>query len=433
MSARLIIDQGLFDTRCFLVRDGTLVDVLWTQHDSPDPTGAIHHGRVREINRSMGAAFVELEGQETGLLRLRKGVRVTEGQKLFVQITDAPSEPGKLSHVTTKPVLVGRFTVVRPLQEEAADKGGVTTRTAAKNADHDAIEAETAALKAKWARLSKDLPKQPVCVYRDTPIDQALRDMTPPDLSVIEVTSPDGFNTVRKTVTAAYPDLQPMLRAPHEIAFIGLDDATQDQILTLTSPIVDLPDGGTLTIERTRAMTVVDVDSGAGQNASEANWHAACALKQHLALRRIGGMSVVDFITLPREDARRFGDRLRTLFKDDPQVERIGGPSPNGLVEIIRKRRGRSLVETLEISLDPEEGSLSRLRTATVAAEISRLLPSVAKNAPHGAIHVTCAPIVARFFQDYKADDVLAMQTGRALKFVCDETLRQDQFSIDLE
>lgn len=454
MKARLSIDESLFDTRCVLDQDGKVADVLWASTVHPDPTGDIHFARVVDINRGLSAAFLDIGAEQMALLRLRKGVKVTEGQKLFVQITDAPSEDQKLPHVTSKPVLMGRTIMLRihgsglefsrqvqdvelkdrlksGLSDILSEATGITIRAVGQHLSIDTIKAEAKALRDLWQKITQDPPKKTGMVWHETAIEKAMRDMTPADIAQIVVTPAPAFNVVRRLVSTRYPDLANILIAPRGGKSVQHDYA-QDQLEAITGPFAPIPGGGMLTFERTRAMTVVDIDGGP-HAAVEANWKAALELKAQLKLRRLGGMIVADFITLPREEARKFGDRLRTLFKDDSDVERIGGPSPNGLVEIIRKRRGQSLADTLEGPLDPEREALIRLHPATVAAEMCRLVPKVAQEAPPGDVVLICAPDVADVFepQSYSVSALTSL-VGRTIRIEPDAGLTVDQFSIEV-
>ena len=110
----------------------------------------------------------------------------------------------------------------------------------------------------------------------------------------------------------------------------------------LLAPDVALPGGGRLWIERTRALTAVDID---GPDPSRANWDAAAAIPRQLRLRNLGGLIVVDFAGTPSRPEALLG-QLRAGFDGDPASVRFGGGvSALGVVDLARQRRGRSLAD----------------------------------------------------------------------------------------
>ncbi len=162
-----------------------------------------------------------------------------------------------------------------------------------------------------------------------------------PDLVAIRVSPVPRHRALKAWLCRAAPELAERLhREPVDLL---------DHVPALLDPEVPLAGGGSLAIEPTRALTAIDVDAGAARDPLAANLAAAAEIGRQLRLRNIGGLVVVDFISLDRAEARaQVMQRLRGAVAEDPaQLRLSAGFSALGLVELARQRRGRSLAEAV--------------------------------------------------------------------------------------
>ncbi|WP_424966008.1 ribonuclease E/G [Dinoroseobacter sp. S375] len=301
--------------------------------DPPLP-GAIFRAIVDRPVKGQGGAFVKLGGMQ-GFLRGGGGRR--PGQSLLVQVSGV-AEPGKAVPVTDRVLFKSRYVIVSPgapglniarsirdeeirarlriLAEDLApaDQTGMILRSAAADAPEDELAediAETLALaEAITAERTGDAP----ALLIDAPDAHHLawRDWSDPAPDEI-ITQPGGFED------------------------LGVLDALAD----LADPEADLPGGGSLVVEPTRALIAVDVNTGNDTSPAagmKANIAAARALPRQLRLRGLGGQITVDFAPMPKKDRKALEQALRTAFRQDATETSLVGWTPLGHYELQRKR-----------------------------------------------------------------------------------------------
>jgi Ribonuclease G/E len=333
-------------SRAALVVDGRLEDLLLDGPGDGVAPEAIHLGRVDRIVPGIGAAFVRLEGGQQGWLRAGDH---RPGAMVAVQVSRW-ADPGKAVPVTDRLLYKGRLAILTPCAPGAniargirghearerlaalgaqaldgiADHTGLVLRTAASEAEDDAILAEIAALRAvadetaaaatgTEPRLLLGAPDAAARAFRDW-ADPA------PD-SVIE--DDDAFER------------------------LGLWDA----ISALERPEVALPSGGFMLIEATRAMVGVDVNTGDnfGKGAAAAVNLAACPeLMRQLRLRGLGGAVIVDFAPVKKGARQGIDKALKQAAMADAVETQLGGWTPMGRFEMTRKRERRPLREVID-------------------------------------------------------------------------------------
>lgn len=343
---------------------GTITDLLADLPDRPDRTGSVVWGAVR---RATGPWW-EMDigpGFGTGVLARKGSADLASGQTIPVQVTQVPAEPHKRIRLTRDVAVAGRLCVYRPLGAghqiarslPAAERqtwrtrldalgrpGAWIVRSRAAACDPDNVATEAAALADGWPQALH--PAAPGTVLLPAP-------------SLVRMAWTDGAAVDAIAVAMNVPvpaDLPANAPAPVRL---GVDlagpwlDRLAETIDEAGRPDVALPGGGTLTIETTRALTAMDVDSPDGERTAEAtNRHAVTACARALRLRNIGGLVVVDLLKLPEPQAR---DRVMAAFAaavaDDPRSVTLSPRlSPLGLAELSRPRRGRSLAEVQRLA-----------------------------------------------------------------------------------
>lgn len=318
-----------------LMVDGRLEDLLIDPAtDAPLP-GAIYRAVADRPMKGMGGLFVRLP-MGSGFLRQTSGI--APGQRLIVQVTGA-AEPGKALPVTTRLLFKSRYAIVtpgapghnisrrirdEPLRAElealaaagmagAAEGLGLILRSAAGEATPEDIAADIGEMRAMAEAVTADLDGGPELLVEGAGAQEtAWRDWADP--------APDE-----------------VLDEAGSFAALGLD-AALDALLT---PRVDLPGGGHMMVEPTRALVAVDVNTGPDTSPAaslKANIAAARDLPRILRLKGLGGQVVVDFAPMPKKDRPVLDQVIRAAFKAEGAETNLAGWTTLGLFEFTRKR-----------------------------------------------------------------------------------------------
>jgi Ribonuclease G/E len=325
-----------------LVVDGQIEELLIDpEGDTPLP-GAIYRAVADRPVKGLGGMFVKLPSGQ-GFLRQTDGL--APGQRVIVQVS-GPAEDGKAWPVTTRLLFKGRHAIVTPgaagvnlsrqipegarrdhlqaladaAMAGAAEGHGLILRSAASEAEDDAVAADIAAMRDLAAAVTGDLSGGPELLVEGAGAQEtAWRDWSDP--------------------------------APDEVVEGGLvSHGILDQVQALASPRVELAGGGHLMIEPTRALIAIDVNTGPDTSPAAAlkvNIAAARALPRQLRLRGLGGQVVVDFAPLPKRDRAILDQVLRAAFKGEARETTLAGWTALGLYELTRRRDRLPLAELL--------------------------------------------------------------------------------------
>jgi ribonuclease E/ribonuclease G len=394
--AEILIDRSGPLLRAAAVRDGRLTDLQLDHSGRPSLLGAVFLGRVERIAPGLNAAFVDLGTGRPGLLgasdlRLsgaasRKDARAAPdqpigrllraGQDVLVQVK---AEPGgeKGPTLTMDVTLPGRFVVMTPLSpglslSRRLAKGGEAraalaarmgrvlvgagwiVRAQAAEATDAALAAEADSLALAWRAVEAAVAagRAPALVLpgpdaaRRAVVEQGGR-----PIGSILVEGADLHGDLAAWLGEAAPDLLPRLahhRGPDRL-FERHD--LEGAIAGLAGRRVDLGGGAWLAIDRTEAMTVVDVNGGERGNALATNLDAAAEVARQLRLRNLGGIVVVDFIDMRGPgDGERLVQALSAAVAEDPAGVQVYGLTRLGLVEMTRARRGPPVGELLALA-----------------------------------------------------------------------------------
>ena len=390
-------------TQLGVLEDDLLVEHFVTTESQASLIGNIYLGRVQNVLPSMEAAFVDIGQGRNGVLyageidwrktKLHGRARKVEnalksGDQVLVQVAKDPIGH-KGARLTTQISLAGRYLVYVPggrsagisrklpaperkrlkdiLGRVVPGDGGAIIRTAAENVPEKAIATDVNRLHSRWEDIVAHAKKEksskgakPVTMYEEpNMLIKVVRDLFNEDFTELLVDGKRSFNTVRAYVDSMAPDL-----ADRVVRYRAKDHGGQDafeayrideQLHKALSRKVWLPSGGTLVIDRTEAMTVIDVNTGkftgSGGNLEETvtrnNLEAAEEIVRQMRLRDLGGMIVVDFIdmVLP-ENQDLVLRRLKEALGRDRTRHQVSEVTSLGLVQMTRKRLGTGLVET---------------------------------------------------------------------------------------
>ena len=387
-AAELLIHRSDALLRAAVVADGRLTDLHIDRDDRTAPqAGSVWLGRVERIAAGLNAAFVDLGTGKAGLLGL-SDVRLSNrarpepktaigtvlrcGQAVLVQVK-AEAVGAKGPTLAMDISLPGRFLVHAPFRQgvavskragggavrEALTKrlqaltvgDGWIARSGSEAVSEDAlIVAESEHLALAWRALEQRAGQggPPGCLHpgpdaaRRAVIGHGAR-----PLHSVAIEAPADWRGAFTTWCAeAAPDLAPRLEPVSARLYERHD--LDGQIAALARPQVALSGGAGLVIERTEALVAIDVNGGERGNPLAVNLEAAAEIARQLRLRNLGGIVVVDFVSMPkRGDGERLLAALGAAVRDDPVQTEVYGLSRLGLVELTRARRGPALAELL--------------------------------------------------------------------------------------
>lgn len=315
-----------------LVVDGVLEDLLVDPADDAPLTGAIYRAVADRPMKGLGGMFVKLP-ESQGFLRHTAGV--APGQRLIVQVT-GPAEDGKAVPVTTRLLFKSRHAIVTP---------GAPGLNISRRIHDEPLRAELAALAAAamdGAPADIGLILRSACLHADAEeIAEdiaAMRDMA--QAVVADLTGgPELLVEGAGAHETAWRDWADP--PPDEVTEDAFDShGVTDLIAALRSPRVDLPGGGHMLVEPTRALVAVDVNTGpdtspaAGLKASIA---AARDLPRQLRLRGLGGQVVIDFAPFSKKDRGTLDQVLKAAFRGEGEAT-LAGWTALGLYELTRRR-----------------------------------------------------------------------------------------------
>ncbi|WP_299924795.1 Rne/Rng family ribonuclease [uncultured Nocardioides sp.] len=394
----MVIRQRKELTQIAVLEDKVLVEHYVARESQTSLIGNVYLGRVQNVLPSMEAAFIDIGkgrnavlyagevnwqslGHKEGQPRKIESV-LSSGQMVLVQVTKDPVGH-KGARLTSQVSLAGRFLVYVPdgttsgisrklpdtersrlktlLKEIVPDTAGVIVRTAAEGASEEELTRDVERLKARWEDIEKKATHRgsgPQLLYGEPDLTlKVVRDLFTEDFAKLVIEGDEAWETVRGYVDSVAPDLGERLEKFERGATGGDVFSTyriEEQIQKGLDRKVWLPSGGSLIIDRTEAMTVVDVNTGkftgSGGNLEETvtknNLEAAEEIVRQLRLRDIGGIIVVDFIDMVLESNRDLVvRRLVECLGRDRTRHQVAEVTSLGLVQMTRKRIGTGLVE----------------------------------------------------------------------------------------
>jgi ribonuclease G len=468
MALELFINAGMGEIRIALARDGRMDElrILPLLGEEARPLGDIILGRVTRVVSGMEAAFVEIGLSRAGFLPLRDTkMPVREGDSILVQVTRDPvGEKG--AQLSAMIALAGRLLVMTParpgialsrrIEDDAKraqlvaeverlrkDAGiaahtGFIIRTAARDSSLDMLAADMRALIEVWQALLEKAKTQrpPALTYRDLgPIERALRDLGA-DAQRIVIDDGAALETARAYCRKAMPEAESRLELCGRDLFAR--EGLEDEIAALASSRVALPSGGWITIEKTEALTAVDVNSGSfiqagtrDETSLAVNLEAAKEIGRQLRLRDIGGLIVVDFIQLDDEKRlERVVAALKGSFHSDAATVRVSPMGAFGIVAIARQRQGApwTLADSVLCSHCNGRGRVPH--AGSEARAILRALEREATANPGAALLVTAASNVADWFVAHDQEVRLALASRGLLRVTFEADERAGGFNV---
>jgi ribonuclease E len=414
-------------TQIVVLEDGVLVEHYVARESQTSLIGNVYLGKVQNVLPSMEAAFIDIGAGRNAVLyagevdwstlgngKARKIEEVLEpGQSVLVQVSKDPIGQ-KGARLTSQISIPGRFLVYVPggqvngisrklpenernrlktlLKEVLPEDAGVIVRTAAEGATEEQLTRDVTGLTARWEDIVKktEASKAPQQLYAEPDlVIKVVRDLFNEDFASLIIDGADAWDNINGYISHVAPDLAERVTRWEKPA--GEKSATDaftayridEQIQKALDRKVWLPSGGSLVIDRTEAMTVVDVNTGkftgSGGNLEETvtknNLEAAEEIVRQLRLRDIGGIIVIDFIDMVLESNRDLVlRRLVECLGRDRTRHQVAEVTSLGLVQMTRKRIGTGLLESFSHDCEACKGRGVVVTTAPVepAKEESR-------------------------------------------------------------
>ena len=424
----MVVRQRGERTQIAVLEDKVLVEHYVDRGSHQSLVGNVYLGKVQNVLPSMEAAFVDIgkgrnavlyagevnfdaSGLEGEAKRIELALR--SGQSVLVQVTKDPVGH-KGARLTSQASLPGRYLVYVPggsmmgisrklpdtertrlkqiLKQVMPENAGVIVRTAAEGASEEELAHDVARLSAQWESIERKAKSAspPELLYSEPDLTiRVVRDIFNEDFTKLVVSGDQGWDLVDEYVRYVAPHLADRLEhwQSDEDAFAQY--RVDEHLARALERKVWLPSGGSLVIDNTEAMTVVDVNTGKftgqGGNLEETvtrnNLEAAEEIVRQLRLRDVGGIIVIDFIDMVLESNRELVlRRLLECLARDRTKHQVAEVTSLGLVQMTRKRVGSGLIEAfsetceccngrgLLISLDGVEHQ-HRVRADGVAAK----------------------------------------------------------------
>ena len=416
-------------TQIGVLEDGVLAEHYVSRTTNASLAGNIYLGRVQNVLPSMEAAFVDIgrgrnavlyagevnwdaAGLESGEAKRIENV-LTSGESVLVQVTKDPIGH-KGARLTSQISLPGRYLVYVPqgsmtgisrklpdtersrlksiLKEIVPADAGVIVRTAAEGASEEELRRDVERLAKTWDKVSAAVGAKPAkkgaaptLLYSEPDLTvRVIRDVFNEDFASLVISGDEVWDEISEYVQDVAPDLAPRMTKWTAEQDIFTAHRVDEQLAKALDRKVYLPSGGSLVLDRTEAMTVIDVNTGkfvgSGGNLEETvtknNIEAAEEIVRQLRLRDIGGIIVIDFIDMVLESNRDLViRRLLECLGRDRTKHQVAEVTSLGLVQMTRKRVASGLLEVFSETCECCAGRGVIVRSTPVDTPIDTVAP----------------------------------------------------------
>ena len=396
----MVVRERQGSTQIAVLEDDVLVEHYVAQKSQTSMVGNVYVGKVQNVLPSMEAAFVDIGKGRNAVLYAgevnwdavglegqprRIELALKSGDPVLVQVTKDPIGH-KGARLTSQISLPGRYVVFVPggsmtgisrklpdternrlkkiMRQIIPEDAGVIVRTAAEGASEEELTRDVERLTAQWEKIQKSQKSRsaPVALSQEPDIAiKVVRDVFNEDFTSLVVEGGKVYDDVHSYVSEVAPDLLERVTRHVGEKDVFAKHRIDEQLLKAMDRKVYLPSGGSLVIDRTEAMTVVDVNTGkftgSGGSLEETvtknNLEAAEEIVRQLRLRDIGGIIVIDFIDMVLEANRDLVlRRLVECLGRDRTKHQVAEVTSLGLVQMTRKRVGQGLVETFSTTCE---------------------------------------------------------------------------------
>ncbi len=390
-----------------VIEDNVMVEHYVNRNANVSYVGNVYLGRVQNVLPSMEAAFVDIGKGRNAVLYAGEvnwdaaGISESEprkiemvlktGQPVLVQVTKDPIGQ-KGARLTSQISLPGRYVVFVPgggmsgiskrlpesertrlksiLKNLIPDTAGVIVRTAAEGVSEEELTADVERLKAQWEDIYQKSENPnfhaPALLLSEPDLAvRVIRDIFNEDFRKLTIQGNEAWEEISSYLGSIAPELSKKLEKYAGNGDLFADYRVEEQLAKAFDRKVYLPSGGSLVIDRTEAMVVIDVNTGKfigkGGNLEETvtknNLEAAEEIARQLRLRDLGGIVVIDFIDMVLESNREAVlRRLVECLGRDRTKHQVAEVTSLGLVQMTRKRVGQGLIEAFSTTCDSCNG-----------------------------------------------------------------------------
>ncbi|MDB5889693.1 MAG: ribonuclease [Polaromonas sp.] len=491
MHQDILINWSPQETRVAIVEHGAVQELQVERTLECGLVGNVYLGKVARVLPGMQSAFIDIGLERAAFLHVADLMssissrhadvdaaapqvppqpiekQLFEGQAVMVQVLKDPIG-SKGARLTAQISIAGRLLVFLPqdnhvgvsqkiparqrdelrqrMQAMAGDKGGgFILRTNAEDASDAELSEDIAYLRKTWGRIKDaSLRVRPASVLHQdlNLLQRVLRDVVVEGTQTIRIDSREQFETLKAFATEFMPATLPKLQLyTGERPIFDLFNI-DDDIAKALGRRVDLKSGGYLIIDQTEALTTVDVNTGGYVGARnfddtifKTNLEAAQAIARQLRLRNLGGIVIVDFIDMIKDNHR---DAVLAEFQKQLTRDRIktavNGFSALGLLEMTRKRTRESLAHQL---CEPCSSCMGKgvVKTArSVTYDILREILREARQFNPREFRVVASPKVIELFLDEERQHLAGLSDfiGKPISLQAEAAMAQEQYDIVL-
>ena len=488
MTEEILINVTPQETRVAITGSGVVQELLVERTMSRGRVGNIYMGRVARVLPGMQSAFIAIGLERAAFLHVAdireqrkpsaepvKPIEtiLTEGQSVIVQVVKDPIGT-KGARLSTQISVAGRFLVYLPhdphigisqrIEDEsgrqllrervkellpANEKGGFIIRTLAENAAEDELRTDLEYLRRLWSVIQerslagKAGAEAPCLLYQDLSLEQrVLRDMVAGETTRVVIDSRENFQKLAAFAETYMPRVRGKLE--HYTGERPLFDLynVETEIEKALSRRVELKSGGYLIIDQTEALTTIDVNTGGyvgsrnfDDTIFKTNLEAAQSIARQLRLRNLGGIIILDFIDMERDEHRAAVlEELKRALGHDRTRMSVNGFTALGLVEMTRKRTRESLAHVLCEPCPTCSGRGAVKTATTVCYDILREILREARAFRATEFRVLASqPVIDLFLEEESAS--LAMLSdfiGKPVSMQVESSYTQEQYDIVL-
>lgn len=492
MTQEILINWAPHETRTAVVEQGAVQEVHIERTLERGLVGNVYQGKVSRVLPGMQSAFIDIGLDRAAFLHvadlipniLAKHVppkdkdapptvappierQIFEGQSLMVQVLKDPIG-SKGARLTAQISIAGRLLVFLPqdshigvsqkIPHEQRERlrqrvlelandlgGGFILRTNAEESSDEELAEDIAYLRKTWACIKEAALRQPAATLLHQELNlmqRVLRDMTSDKTSSIRIDSREQFGFLQQFAREFTPNtLHKLVLHTGERPLFELFNV-DEEISRALGRRVDMKSGGYVIIDQTEALTTVDVNTGGFVGARnfddtvfKTNLEAAQVIARQLRLRNLGGIIIVDFIDMARDEHRAavLAEFRRQLAKDRVKTV-VGHFSHLGLVEMTRKRTRESLAHLL-CETCPACAGKGQVKTArSLCYDIMREILREARAFNPREFRVVASPQVIELFLDEESHHLASLSDfiNKPISLRSESAMSQEQYDIAL-
>lgn len=466
---QVLIESSIFFSQVAILQDGKLIDYLYELNDKKSVVGNIYKGKVMNILPGMEAAFVDIGFEKNAYLFLddllsdkfikenrikKKDANISKllkkGDELLVQVVREPMGEKNIS-VTTDISLTGKYIALVPntigvslskkiknsderkrLEEIGKDimknKNGMIIRTFAKESSKEAIEKEYQMLSSVYMQIEQEYNYSyaPKLMYKNNSLVERLF-LDYIDFSIDEIYVED------KATKQKFVDMIEGLQGD-ELKKIEIIESqrpferfnVENQIKLLFNRKVSLNNGGSIVIDVTEALTVIDVNSGKyvgsrnmEETALEINLQAIEEIARQIKLRNISGIILIDFIDVKKEENINYIiSKAKSLFRDDKAKTNVIGMTKLNLMEITRKRNKENFFNLITEECNHCRGSGRSSSKVYIIIKIESIIKNIKFNTSSEAVILRMGSIMHKKIINSCMDIILEIEKKYNIKII---------------